>query len=153
MTTTGYEAGAAIRGGEVVHAIRDHGYSICGVKVERTGEPFTPGMPFACERCLRGMVVHPPAERAREDVEALKADWLSDPQWDIEHTEGFEAHREELAAFARATEAQWNAARDAASRAYAAQIGLPDNPTLAEYIRRLELRVAALEAQLDASHA
>jgi hypothetical protein len=35
----------------------------------------------------------------REDVEKLKADWLSDPCWDIEYTEGFDMYFEELRLF------------------------------------------------------
>lgn len=34
-----------------------------------------------------------------EEIQALKDSWLRDPIWDIEDTEGFEAHREELLAF------------------------------------------------------
>ncbi len=35
-------------------------------------------------------------EKTREEIEALKKDWLKDPCWDIEATEGFEAHHDEL---------------------------------------------------------
>lgn len=38
-------------------------------------------------------------ERTRADVESLKAAWKEDPCWDLEHTEGFEAHYWELKAF------------------------------------------------------
>lgn len=31
-----------------------------------------------------------------QEIEQLKADWRRDPCWDIEETEGFEAHRDEL---------------------------------------------------------
>lgn len=33
------------------------------------------------------------------DLETLKAQWLQDPAWDIEDTEGFEAFRDELREF------------------------------------------------------
>lgn len=37
--------------------------------------------------------------RTPEEIEALKKNWLQDPCWDIEDTEGFEAHRDELLAW------------------------------------------------------
>jgi hypothetical protein len=40
-----------------------------------------------------------PAQRTPEEIEALKANWLKDPCWDIEETEGFEAHSVELKAY------------------------------------------------------
>lgn len=30
--------------------------------------------------------------KTRKDIEVLKANWLRDPCWDVEGTEGFEAH-------------------------------------------------------------
>jgi len=44
----------------------------------------------------------------REEIEKLKESWLHDPCWDIEDTEGFEEHREELLAF----HAEWRAKLD-----------------------------------------
>lgn len=34
--------------------------------------------------------------KTQAEIEDLKKQWLSDPCWDIAHTEGFEAHAEEL---------------------------------------------------------
>lgn len=34
--------------------------------------------------------------KTRAEIEQLKAQWRADPCWDIEETEGFEAHRWEL---------------------------------------------------------
>lgn len=39
------------------------------------------------------------SDKSREDIERLKQQWLDDPCWDIENTEGFDAHREELLEF------------------------------------------------------
>lgn len=44
---------------------------------------------------------------SREAVENLKKNWTHDPCWDLAETEGFEEHREELAEFQRAYEAQF----------------------------------------------
>ena len=34
--------------------------------------------------------------KTRKEIDDLKANWKHDPCWDIEDTEGFEAHRKEL---------------------------------------------------------
>lgn len=38
--------------------------------------------------------------KSRAEVEKLKREWVSDPIWDLEDTEGFEEYREELLEFA-----------------------------------------------------
>lgn len=48
----------------------------------------------------------------REEIEKLKENWLQDPCWDIEDTEGFEEHREELASYRDLMKAQWKAASE-----------------------------------------
>ncbi|WP_034340844.1 hypothetical protein [Deinococcus misasensis] len=53
-----------------------------------------------------------PAPRTPEEIEALKRSWAADPCWDIEATEGFEAHREELQRFSEETQAEWKAERE-----------------------------------------
>lgn len=40
-----------------------------------------------------------PAQRTPAEIADLKRQWLNDPSWDIEDTEGFEAHRDELLAW------------------------------------------------------
>jgi hypothetical protein len=51
--------------------------------------------------------------KTREEVESLKRSWRNDPIWDIEDTEGFEEHREELLAFRVEMEEKWAIERDA----------------------------------------
>lgn len=46
-------------------------------------------------------------QKTAQEIEALKTNWLADPNWDIEKTEGFEEHREELIAFRAEIEARW----------------------------------------------
>ena len=43
----------------------------------------------------------------QEQIEKLKADWRNDPCWDIEDTEGFEDHKEELLAYRKQVKAEW----------------------------------------------
>lgn len=46
--------------------------------------------------------------KTRDEIEALKEGWKRDPIWDIEDTEGFEQHREELLAWRRDWEDEVN---------------------------------------------
>jgi hypothetical protein len=48
-------------------------------------------------------------KRSPEEIEKLKENWKKDPCWDIEDTEGFEAHREELSAWRKEYEAKLEA--------------------------------------------
>jgi hypothetical protein len=43
--------------------------------------------------------------KTRDEIETLKTQWAADPTWDIEDTEGFEAHRFELRRFRIETDA------------------------------------------------
>ena len=51
--------------------------------------------------------------RTPEEIEALKKNWLQDPCWDIEDTEGFEAHREELLTWRKEYQAKREQIREA----------------------------------------
>jgi hypothetical protein len=48
------------------------------------------------------------ATKTHEEIEELKQQWVSDPCWDIEETEGFESHRDELKRFSLDMEARWS---------------------------------------------
>jgi len=37
--------------------------------------------------------------KTQEEINELKRQWKQDPCWDIEETEGFEGHHEELTAY------------------------------------------------------
>lgn len=48
--------------------------------------------------------------RTRDEIEELKRNWRNDPCWDIEYTDGFEAHYDELKSFHEECDAEWDAA-------------------------------------------
>ncbi len=48
-----------------------------------------------------------PTTRTQAEINTLKATWLNSPYWKIEETEGFEAHRDELAAYRLDCETEW----------------------------------------------
>lgn len=84
-----------------------------------------------------------------EEVEQLKASWVSDPCWDIETTEGFEDHREELAQYCMEQEELWRMEDDENVRLKAIELGIEDKPALAKYILGLESRLKAKDEELD----
>jgi len=77
--------------------------------------------------------------RTRQDIELLKSNWRSDPCWDIECTEGFEAHTEELKKYRLEMEQKWANARfdEIDSRATALKCSME----VAEYIIDLERKL------------
>jgi len=50
--------------------------------------------------------------RTRDEIEALKENWYSDPCWDIECADGFEAHYDELKKYSDECKAEWDAAAE-----------------------------------------
>lgn len=86
--------------------------------------------------------------RTAEEIAALKRGWKADPCWDIEDTEGFEAHRDELTAYHLECRAQWDKAREDSYLETAAKAGCPGNKQLGEYIEYLESRIARLGKEI-----
>ena len=85
----------------------------------------------------------------REQVDSLKAAWAYDPIWDIENTEGFEAYRDELSAFAQEMYAKWDAQRQQRLVRKAEELGIPGNLKLAQYVIDLEARITALANEIE----
>lgn len=84
-----------------------------------------------------------------EEVEALKRSWLNDPCWDIETTEGFEDHRDELIAFSDAQDKRWaQQARERLAKK-AEELGCTGNLKLARYVEGLENRIDQLAQRLE----
>lgn len=84
-----------------------------------------------------------------EEIADLKSQWSSDPHWDIEETDGFEAHYNELLAYRRQKELEWLQKAEQEVRDKAAFIGCPDNLQLARYVISLEDQIARLEERLE----
>ena len=89
-----------------------------------------------------------------QEIEALKKNWEVDPCWDIEESEGFEEHKQELKKYRLQKERGW--ACEEFNRLYqkAVSLGIEDigkgkderTLDLVKYLDRLEKRVEALEA-------
>lgn len=88
-------------------------------------------------------------KQTAEAMSRLKLEWRADPCWDLEETEGFEAHRNELMAYRLECEATWNAEKQARLEKRAELLGCPGNIKLAQYVEALEYRFDRLIERLE----
>ena len=95
--------------------------------------------------------------KTREEVEALKKNWLHDPCWDIYETEGFEEYRAELVTFQTNMHSEWRAGEYNRIYKFAETLGIDNlgnpedepNLELAKYLDKLEMRIADIEKRLE----
>ncbi|HEY8097002.1 MAG TPA: hypothetical protein VIE65_13045 [Methylobacter sp.] len=90
----------------------------------------------------------PKVIRTEQEILRLKLDWQRDPIWDIEDTDGFEAHREELLKYRLECAAQWEAKHTAKLKSKAESLGVPGNLKLAGYVLNLEAKLEELQNKL-----
>lgn len=88
-------------------------------------------------------------KQAPEALTKLKNEWQADPCWDLEDTDGFEAHRDELLAYRLECEAKWTAEKQAQLEKRAELLGCPGNVKLAQYVVSLEYRLDRLVERLE----
>lgn len=86
--------------------------------------------------------------KTKEELSKLKIQWRHDPIWDIEETEGFEEHYEELLQYRERIEQKRDEQRAKEIKYKADEIGMPGNTQLAEYIIYMEFRIKDLEEVL-----
>jgi hypothetical protein len=80
--------------------------------------------------------------KTEKELDDLKANWRHDPCWDIDETEGFEAHTEELKAYKAEMTQQWDNERKQIIKDKARR--LKCSVELAEYIQVLETEMTKL---------
>ena len=88
-------------------------------------------------------------KRSQFEVFQLREQWKDDPSWDIEDTEGFEAHREELLVFRKDCETAWEQEEAARLEKRAESLGCPGNLDLARYVENLEYRIKRITDRLE----
>jgi hypothetical protein len=94
------------------------------------------------------------ATKTREEIDALKESWMRDPCWDIEQSEGFEDHQEELLSFRMQKVAQWQSQaeekRELRRRSFKLATGI-DDQDLAEALStygEISWNLKALDSQI-----
>lgn len=92
-----------------------------------------------------------------EEVDELMAQWRADPCWDVEDTEGFEAHRFLLRKLREAQEDEWRQEQRSRLETFALSLGLQENLLLAAWLqgvhednKRLREELADLKDRLAA---
>jgi hypothetical protein len=83
-----------------------------------------------------------------EEIRELKRQWENDPHWDIESTEGFEAHRDELLAFSNKKHDEWDQREKERIAHVAEKMGITGNTAVAYLIESLQRRVTDLEGKV-----
>jgi hypothetical protein len=86
-----------------------------------------------------------------EEIEDLKRNWRMDAFWDIEDTEGFEEHKEELLKFRLEYEKKSAEEYDLDIKVKCIKLGLeyPHFYKLAEYIIHIERQIEKLEDKIN----
>lgn len=84
-----------------------------------------------------------------EEINALKQQWEDDPCWEIETTEGFEEHAEELRLFSETVRKKWSNEYNEKLRKQADILGCPGNVLLAEYVLNLENMIDNLLQEIE----
>lgn len=89
--------------------------------------------------------------KTEPQIADLKRQWEYDPIWDIETTEGFEDHKEDLLNFRLEKEEEWNQMRLDRDESRCVSLGLefPSQLPLLALINRLEKRIEQLEHLLQ----
>jgi len=92
----------------------------------------------------KGILLYRSIDMATEnELKELKAQWKADPCWDIEDTEGFEEHAEELKQYRLTTEAEWEDNYKSLVSMKAEKLNCSFET--ASYFLRLEQRIERLE--------
>lgn len=82
-----------------------------------------------------------PQERSAEDVGNLMNQWLADPVWDLEFSDGFEAHYYGLLYFSRDTKRKWRISRTTRHTKKAEELGFPGRPDIGDLHEQLTARM------------
>lgn len=90
-----------------------------------------------------------PIKQTREAIEKLKIDWRRDPEWNIEETEGFAAHKEELLIFRLQTEIANRESYEKRTAIQLQRLGLGNSETLLYYLQKLEERIERIENKFN----
>jgi hypothetical protein len=83
-----------------------------------------------------------------DQIEELKQNWISDPCWDIEETEGFEDEKRELKLFRMETEALWKERETKRQLERCERLGIYDNIKLLVFLESMENEIVKLREEL-----
>ncbi len=85
--------------------------------------------------------------RTPEEIEELKRNWFNDPCYDIETTEGFEYHKEDLLNYRLNCENKWKEGVQNKLKLKAEKLNC--SVELAGYIDSLEFTISEMQKKID----
>lgn len=85
--------------------------------------------------------------KTTDEIEELKQQWLADPAWDIEHTEGFEAHEQELTAFHEIHQMVWDIAAFKRVETECNRLGC--SPAMFSRLKFMETQIDSLQREVN----
>ena len=86
--------------------------------------------------------------KTTEEIDDLKRQWCENPCWDIENTEGFENHHDELLAYRKEHEKKQDEEFEQKVRKEMSRLGITDRATY-NYLKWLEGRIDKIESILE----
>lgn len=86
--------------------------------------------------------------KSADEIQKLKDGWRHDPCWDIEDTDGFEAHKEELLKYRLEQEVIWNERRENRVSDEMGKMGITNRNTYF-YLKGIENSIEQLQKTLD----
>ncbi len=88
--------------------------------------------------------------KTQAEINTLKSQWELDPVWDIETTEGFEDHVDELRAFKWEREYHWQSIlnRELADKCKLWGLEYPEQKNLVGYLNNLERQLEEMKEKL-----
>jgi len=90
--------------------------------------------------------------RTEQELNDLKRSWKNDPCWDIEDTEGFEAHYSELVNFKIEAIQAWQDEWKQKCLSKACEAGIPGNFQFGQYLVRQEQNLDRLWLKVAKLH-
>ena len=87
--------------------------------------------------------------KTREEIDNLKANWYSDPIWDLYTTEGFEDHEQELREYQAKCELEWKQKNDTEFVEFQKLSGTTRNKKLAKFLYAMGIKIKKLEEYND----
>ena len=86
--------------------------------------------------------------KTKQELLDLKTDWRCDPCWDIELTEGFEEHYDELLQYRLEMDAYWKKIEDERILKRSKELGIEGNYKSLYYLEGLERSILKLTEPL-----
>jgi hypothetical protein len=85
----------------------------------------------------------------RTTIDELKQQWLRDPAFQLEGSEGYEAYFDELLEFSKNAEAENAKRHRERMQSRSEMLGIPGNIALIQYIENLEYTIQSIQSRID----